>query len=266
MSTQGPPSTTSTTVPDWLSNYASGLFGAAGNVAQMPYVPYQGPRVADLSPLQTQAMGGFSSAIPFISNAAGTLADAVTGDSGNPIIQSMTRGVTDQYNNAVAQTSGRFNTPGNWGSVRQGMADELNQRALATGLGDAQSQFRLGAANTLGSLLNTGLSGLNSTLNAGGVQQGNLQNVYNTAYNDFLEQRNYPWTQLQNAGNLLGLGRGASGSTTTSVQGYDPVSQGIGLYQLGSQLGGKSGGSSGGKSGSTSMVPASDAFAGTPYA
>jgi hypothetical protein len=177
------------------------------------------------------------------------------------VVNRTTRGVTDAYNQAVGQTSGRFNSAGNWGSARQGMRDELNQRALATGLTDGIGTLNSNAFNTmqanqlqgigtLNSSLGAQTGALNSALNAGSVPQQNLQSVYNTAYNDFVDQRNYPWQQLQNFGGLLASAQGSAPRTTTSSQGYDPVSQGLGVAQLGSAMKGGSNGSSSTKGGS----------------
>lgn len=272
MSSQGPPSTSTTSVPSWLSDYGQGLLSAGAQAAQLPYVPYTGQRVAPLSNLQQQALGGFSglgqAAIPYLGQAGNTLSADMSGSMDpytQQVIDRMQRGVTDQYNNAVGQTSGRFNSAGNWGSARQGIADELNQRALATGLGDAEATALSGAyensqnralqsVGALGGLINTGVGALSTGLTAGAIPQQYNQNLDTSLYNDFLEQRQYPWTQLQNAASLLGIGRSGAGSTTTQVQGYDPLSQGLGLYQLGSQKGGSGGSSKGGDGSATSLA------------
>jgi hypothetical protein len=230
----------------------------------MPYQPYTGQRVADLSPLQQAGISGYGQLAgqmaPLYGQGAGTLGNILQGAQ-NPYEQNMidraTRDTTNAYNQAVAGTSGRFNSPGNWDSARHDMRDELNQRALATGLGDSiggieanqfntNNQMALQGVGALNSTLGAQTGALNSAINAGGVQQGQLQNVYNTAYNDFTQQRDYPWTQLNRFGGLLGSITGAAPRTTTNVQGYDPVSQGLGLATLGNSKGGNSGGKQGG--------------------
>lgn len=55
-----PPSVTTygsstTNVPQWLSDYTQGLLGQANAVAAQPYQPYEGPRLAGLTPEQQQA-------------------------------------------------------------------------------------------------------------------------------------------------------------------------------------------------------------------
>lgn len=47
--------TSSTSLPSWLQPYASGYIQRAQQVADTPYQPYTGQRVADFAPWQTQA-------------------------------------------------------------------------------------------------------------------------------------------------------------------------------------------------------------------
>jgi hypothetical protein len=225
----------------------------------MPYTPYTEQRVADLSPLQSQAIQGFSSlgqaAIPYLGQAANTLSGFVNGNA-NPfqdqVANRVTRGVTDAYNQAVSQTTGRFNTPGNFDSARHQLARELDQRALSTGLGDALGNVystgyenaanrALSSVGALGGLLSGATGALATGLQAGNIPRQQQQSLLDSLYGDFQEQRNYPWQQIQNAASLLGTGSRAGGSTTSSVQGYDPVSQGLGVMQLASSMGSKGG-------------------------
>jgi hypothetical protein len=259
MSTQGPSSTSTTSLPDWLSQYAQPFLGAAAQQAQQPYTPYTGPRVADLSPLQQGALGSYGqvagAAAPLYGQAGQALGGIISGDM-NPYTQDVvnrtTRQATDAYAQAVGQTSGRFNSPGNWDSARHDMRDELNQRALATGLGDSIGSLNNNAYNTmrsnqlqgigtLGSAVGSATGALGSAMQMGDIQRQQMQHVYDTGYNDYMDQRQYPWQQLQNFSGLFTGARGAAPQTTTSQQGYDPVSQGLGVIQLGSALSNKGG-------------------------
>jgi hypothetical protein len=224
----------------------------------MPYVPYTQQRVADLSPLQNQALAGFgqlgAAALPYLGQAANTLSGFIAGDS-NPFQQQVadrvTRGVTDSYNNAVAQTTGRFNTPGNFDSARHQLARELDQRALATGLGDSLGQVysnayenaanrALSSVGAMGGLVNTATGALSTGLQAGNIPRLQQQQLLDSLYGDFTEQRDFPWTQLQRAAGLLGpiAGNNAMGTSSTSQTTYDPVSQGLGLMAAAGSKGG----------------------------
>lgn len=263
MSSSGPAQNTTTAPPSWLQDYGRSLLDAGSQAAQQPYQPYGQQRVADLSPLQSQSLAGIqglgAASIPYLGQAASSLSGMLSGDM-NPYAQQVgdrtAHSVTDAFNAATAGTSGRFNSPGNWGSERHGMADERNARALSTGLGDAYATAygnayqnaqtnKLGAASGLGSLLNTGLQGLTTGLNAGNVQRQQQQSLLDSLYGDFTEQRDYPWQQIQRFGSLLGVGGGAAGSNTARTQNYDPISQGLGLMQLGSGMSNKGGSGSG---------------------
>jgi hypothetical protein len=62
--------TTTTAVPDWYTNYAQELLAGAKNIATTPYATYQGPRIADFTPVQRQGMEATVAA-------AGTAAPAI---------------------------------------------------------------------------------------------------------------------------------------------------------------------------------------------
>lgn len=257
MSTQGPTDTRTSTPAPWFSQFAQNALNAGGQLAQQPYQPYNYQRVADLSGLQNQALGNMGAlpgaAMPMLGAASDNITRTLSGGFDDPfqqqVIDRMTRGVTDQYNNAVGQTSGRFNTAGNWGSARQGLADEMNQRALATGLGDATGSVLSGnfqnernrqmqVAGMAPQMLSSAVGSLSQMLAAGDVPRLQQQRLLDSRYQDFTDQRDYGWTQLQRLAGLSGLGGAGAGTTSTSRQGYDPVSQGIGLATLGSNKGG----------------------------
>lgn len=54
--------TTQTVLPDWYTNYAMQLLANQQQQMMTPYTAYQGPRVAEFSPMQEQAFGAVSGA------------------------------------------------------------------------------------------------------------------------------------------------------------------------------------------------------------
>lgn len=232
------------------------------NAANRPYQNYMGPRVADLSPTQTSALGGYQNVLgnlgTTLAPGVGMLNSTLSGNGGNPftsqVVDAMQRPVIDAYNRAIAGTRSNFNDAGGIGSARQGIAQDMNDRNLATGLSDVTSQLynnayeqernrQMQAAGEIPGLL-SGIGGfLGGALNAGGVQQQQLQNVYNTNYGDFQNAYNYPWTQIQNISSALGpLFGGATRTQTTTGPGANPIQNGLGLAILGNMLFSGSGG------------------------
>jgi hypothetical protein len=96
--------TTTQNVPAWLSDYTQGLIARANTVAAEPYQPYQGPRVAGFSPLQTQAQDLIKQNVGAwnpLTDAAKTGYNRVLGGPGglsqaSPYLQSGTKSYTDQ--------------------------------------------------------------------------------------------------------------------------------------------------------------------------
>lgn len=136
---------------------------------------------------------------------------------------------------------------GNLGISQAGVAgsDLSRQLSAAQGIqGIGQSLInstqndaatKLASANTLNTLANTGVdTGLRQAAaleSAGAAQQGQTQANYNTAYNQFLQQQQYPWTQIGNASNVIqGLPVNTSSSTAGQTTTPSP--------SVGSQIGG----------------------------
>jgi hypothetical protein len=240
----------------YLDQYAN----LVTNAVDRPPPQYMGPRVANLTPLQNQAIGGYSDILGQLpgmaSPAIGMLNNTIAGNGGNPftsqVVGAMQKPVIDAYNAATAGTTGRFNTPGNFGSDRMQMAQGRNDYNLSRGLADATGQLysnayeaergrQMQAPGILGGLLGTGSQFLNNATTAGDLPRQVQQRSMDALYGDFQNVANWPTTQLQTAANAIGPLFGALPRTTTTTgpQG-DPVQQGLGLLALGSMFfGGK---------------------------
>lgn len=81
---EGSPGTSSTTVstqtPPWMQDAIYNTISWAQNLANKPYVAYEGPRIAGFTPIQQQGMqatlGAAGAFQPFLGQAAGTLGQA----------------------------------------------------------------------------------------------------------------------------------------------------------------------------------------------
>lgn len=248
-------STQTTGMPPEYSAILQNLGNAASQAIQMPYQQYMGPRVANLSPLQQQSMGGYSGLLsdPSWNQAQSTYSNMQTGGM-NPYLKDVEgvaiKDATDAYNNATMATLRRSNTPGNLNSARADMAQNMNDQALARGLTQGIAGIR---ANAFESSQNRALQGaqgagnlaqlysgiLGNAAHAGDMQRGFDQQVIDTNYGDWQRANDYPWTQLQRGADLFGtLAGGAPRTTTTTGPGRDPVATGLGIWALGNQMGG----------------------------
>jgi len=74
--------TTTSTLPDWYTNYGMDLLGRQTNVLNTPYATFQGPRVAGFTPDQTSAFDATRTAAtagqPALSSAVGATSNFLT--------------------------------------------------------------------------------------------------------------------------------------------------------------------------------------------
>lgn len=188
------------TIPPWLQGYAENFLGSASNVANLPFVPYNGQRVADLSPLQQQSIqniADLSGGTPSMQAGADMLTRTLQGGYSNPFAQSNVSGggqysfdpinagsnefigmnpqfqamrqgalddITNNYQTAIAPEITRImNLSGNLGGSAHLNAMSNAQRNLAQQLGRASAQMTSDEYNRSGALRSEDLSrGLNA--------------------------------------------------------------------------------------------------------
>lgn len=153
------------------------------------------------------------------------------------------------YNTAYGQAANQFNTSQQQQAQASALNNQQQQQQSSLGLqatgmnnqyGLGYGQLGLGAAQGLGTLgsatQSAGQNDANALLNAGTVQQNQSQNSLNTAYNDFLDQKYYPYQTLNwQSGILRGVPVTANQQVTGSQAPPSPVSQlaGLGLGAAG---------------------------------
>ena len=182
----------------------------------------------------------------------------------NPYSQMVTSNVLDEMKRrsdiAGQQTSDAAVHAGAYGGSRFGVQEAERQRNLqeqqtrtAAELGQQNYQQALAAAqaqkaqqlsggaafgNIAGQQMNLGQQGIQGLQQAGAQGQGQLQKGMDIAYQDFLKQQQFPYTQASTLSNLLSGVPGKDMATTYSQQpGPSPMSQmggmlasGIGAY------------------------------------
>lgn len=168
-------------VPSWLSDYTQGLIARANTVAAEPYQAYQGPRVADFSPLQTQAQnmaqtnvgswspytdaaksgyqgvlggpGGLSQAAPYLQAGTSSYTDQVEKYM-NPYVQNVIDRSTDLASRKLQEQlmpaiNSNFIKSGAYGSAGQ-------QRAVGQALRDVTGEIQSQSRAALSDAYNTG--------------------------------------------------------------------------------------------------------------
>lgn len=197
----GSTTTTQTqSLPPWLQGYAENFLNQSQNVANLPYQQYQGQRVADLSPVQTNAIQGLSdltNGTPSTQAASNMLTQTLNGGFSNPYANQQvsgggtyqfdpTSGGSNQYvgenpyfqsqldrgaqditrnylNGTSAETTRLFNLGGAFGGSAHQQAIANNQHELGNTLANYENQQRQGQYDRSAQLTE---SGLNRNLNA----------------------------------------------------------------------------------------------------
>jgi hypothetical protein len=222
-------STQITDVPDWAKPYAKDALGKASaltDISKNPYQAYGGDRTAQFTPLQQQAYQG----------AAGMQAgpgafQSQIGNYMSPYMQNVVNAqqkgaqreadIQGQVQGAQAARAGAF------GGGRQAIMQSEAARNLASQKSDIQGKGLQAAYDNATAQYNTGF-GQNMAVNQlqnqyGGQQQQQVQNVLNNQYQDFQDQKRYPYQQLEF---MSGLMRGTPMGTVQSM--YQPPGSALG--------------------------------------
>jgi len=236
------------TIPKYLEPYVTDVASRAQAISNRPYTQYRGQRIAGFDPYQTQAMQGIGS---LQRPAEFDLARGLMQDPGkfteqeaqfymspyeSMVSDVAARKMREESERQQMQTNLSAAKQGTYGGGRQAVMEGMRGRDLMTGVGDlyaqqrqsafenAQQQFerdrqaRMGAGQGLAGLGVTrqgaDLERLGALGTAGAQRQGLEQLRYDTAYQDFLRQRDYPQEQLGFYSNIVrGLPQ-QMGSTT----------------------------------------------------
>jgi len=227
------------------SPYQTQSFTSPG-VAQSYMNPYLQMSLAPQLAIQQQLQG----AAQQTQNAQATQAGAFGGSRFG--IQNAATGLNNQlaqqnlignaYNTAYNQAANQFNTE--QGANQQAANLNAQQGQFGANLGLQGLNTALQSANTLGTLgnnqynQNLGIIGLQNQL--GGEQQQQVQNAMNTDYQNFLNQQNFPYQQMNFMSNLI---RGlpmtqqsasvyqAPPSTLSQVAGLGLTAAGLGAFK-----------------------------------
>lgn len=201
-------------LPPWARGHAQKILNmgeALTDLSQNPYQAYKGQRIADFSGLQKTAMANVASPEAWGKSVQGYMSPYMQN-----VVEQQQRNAREQAGaqagalNAKAAQMGAF---GGSGVALQRAAQERDlmkqlEGIQATGL---QTAFQQGTqqANTA----------LGQQMQLGGLQQAQVQRGLDTAYQDFLNQKNYPYQQLSYYSNLV---RGTPMGMNTSSQVYQP--------------------------------------------
>lgn len=248
-------STTTNQIPEYENKARQSLYTTADAIANEPYQPYGQPRIAGFSPDQTAAFdatrANVGSAMPGLAQAYQSAIGGTQTWPGadhdaymNPYIQNVVdiqkREAMRDADIARNKIGDRAVAAGSFGGSRHGVVEAELGRNLAQQLGDIQatglntgwnqalSAFnadanrQLTGAKTFGDLgiatQGAGLKDAAALEAIGTTQQGQTQRNLDLAYQDFLEQRDYPKTQTNWLANIIKGTTLPMGRTETTQQ------------------------------------------------
>lgn len=261
---------TQNTIPAFLQPYVTDVASRAQAISNRGYIPYQGQRIAEFDPYQTQAQQGIAG---LQTPEEFGLARNLMRDPGK-FTEQEAQFYMSPYESAVSDVAARkmreeserqqmatnlsAAKQGTYGGGRQAVMEGMRGRDLMTGVGDlyaqqrqasflnAQEQFERDRQARM--MAGQGLAGLGTTRQgadiqrlgalgeAGKTRQDQQQLKLDTAYQDFLRQRDYPQEQLGFYSNIV---RGLPAPTSSSAITYAPTPSmtsqiaGLGLAGLG---------------------------------
>jgi len=228
-----------TQIPEWVSKSGQELFGQASALATQPYQQYAEPRIAGFNAdeqagfAQTRATQGAYA--PFLNQAGQQWDQAAADQYMNPFQQSVINRSADEMerrfdfqrksDDAAAVGAGAF------GGTRHGILNAENERNRNLALQDLFLEGNQQAYNNAQTMFNADQSrqlqvaGQSSALgygdaaalaNIGQAQRGLTQASLDTAYADFIEQREDPFQKTNFA---LGVLQGTPYETQNFQQG-----------------------------------------------
>ena len=274
------PSTTmqANQLPQWVSEAGQNIYNQAAAISGQDFQPFGGQRVAGFDPQEQQAFdiaGQQVGAYQPMLEQAGQLAQMggqqwstdAAGQYMNPFNQAVLQRQAEELNrqfdiNRMGDAA-RAASANAFGGSRQGILESETERSRNQAMQDMllrggsaaydralqafqadkasglQASGQLGQLGALGQQL--GMADISQLMQTGGMQRGMEQQSLDTAYQDYLEQREYPYRQLNF---LSGILQGAPYETRTTGTGMTTqVSPGTSpLAQIGGALTGLYGG------------------------
>ena len=204
-----PSSTTQTTeLPAWARPYAQETLAKGKALTEAGAAPtYGGERYAGLSNLQKSAIGSIGtpeaynkSIQGFMSPYAQNVIDIQKREAGRQA------GIMGTQQQAQATQAGAF------GGYRQGIQDAERNRNLAMQMGDIQQRGSEAAYQNAQQALQRDIA---NKMQLGSLEQADMQRPLDIAYQDYLNQQNYPYKQLGFMSDLIrGTPTGSSSAMT----------------------------------------------------
>lgn len=220
----GQTSTQVTDLPDWAKPTATKLLGDAGQLTDVnknPYTPYGGQRTAQFTPLQQQAYGNAYAMDAGPQGFAQNVGNYMSPYQQNVIDREKMEAARASQMLGQQQQS-QATQAGAFGGYREGIQRAERERGLRSQLQDIQTRGSQAAYDRAADQFRQGVTQQMAVgqqqAQFGTQQQQTIQQMLDQQYQDFLNQKKYPYQQLEFMSNIL---RGTPMGGTTSM--YSPA-------------------------------------------
>lgn len=191
----------------------------ATQLANTPWQAYGGQRYADLNNTQQAGIGMVQdralNGSATMDNAESNLNKFIQGGNTNPYLDSMVQKAQDSVKsnfNTSAVNSGSFGNSGLQQQYAAGLTDVATQMyGNAYNTDQANRMQAIGMAPTFG---NAAYQDAGQLLNAGNLQQQQVQNNLDFGYQQYQDAQNTPYKKLQTIGGVVGQAQGSTSTTS----------------------------------------------------
>jgi hypothetical protein len=185
-----------TELPEWARSYAQNVL-AKGEALTESTTPatFKGDRYAGLSDLQKQAISSVSTPEGYQKSL-----QSFMDPYAQNVIDIQKREANRQSQMAGLQEAGQAVKAGAFGGSRAGLVEAERARNTGQLLGDIQMRGSEAAYQNAQQALQRDIA---NKMQLGSVQQGDTQRELDIAYQDFMNQQNYPYKQLGFMSDLL---------------------------------------------------------------
>jgi len=225
-----PPANTTTTstvkLPDYAQPAAESLLARSTELSNAPFNPYPGQRLAPVTGEQEMGLNMTTNRAlagsPVMNAASQNAVQTLNGDflrpESNPYLKST---VDDAMGQVQSRVNSQFNRPGAFGGSAH---QELLTRSLGQVANDAYGQnyaAERAAQQRMSALApqfaQQDYTDAQALLGVGDVRRQANQDVLNMQYEDFMNQQNQPYKNLDVLANALRASVGGGGQTITSA-------------------------------------------------
>ena len=211
-----------TDLPDWAKGYAQNLLKDTAGITDInknPYQQYTGQRTAQFTPLQRQAYGNAYDMDAGPQGFAQNIGTYMSPYQQNVIDREKMEAarasqMLGQQQQAQATQAGAF------GGYREGIQRAERERGLRSQLQDIQTRGSQAAYDRAADQFRSGITQQlavgQQQAQFGGQQQQTIQQMLDQQYQDFLNQKKFPYQQLEFMSNIL---RGTPMGGTSTMYG-----------------------------------------------